>query len=266
MDDAKGNTMKLGRGMLALLLSALGLCAVAVAPAAAIGPEDAEDAPAPCFCDDPAAEEEETEDDGTVREAVDGRIPARVSQRLVTARRALRDAELAADHGRERRAAAHLKRVIANLAKAHDAAIARADDELPGGAAAVRAVTAVEHHVVMRGSDIVLDSDGRIYARALSAVESAAEDRDEAARFLLETSGAEASVTAIGVEVEREIGALQAITDDEGTDEELSEDLGGVLETVVDTAAALGLDVVGDEDGDEDGDDADDDAEDGVEE
>lgn len=254
MDDAKGNTMRLGRGMLALLLSALGMCAVAVTPAAAIGPVD-EDAPAsaPCFCDDDAQPgPEEAEDDGTVREAVPGRIPARVSQRLVTARRALRDAEVAADAGKDRRAAAHLKRVIANLSKAHDAAIERADDELPGGAAAVRAVTAVEHRVIMRGSDVALDSDGRVYARALSAVEAAAEDRDEAARFLLETSGAERSVTAIGTEVEREIDALGEITDAEGTDEELAEDLGGVLETVVDTAQALGLDVVADED-DEDG-------------
>ena len=104
----------------------------------------------------------------------------------------------------------------------------------------------------MRGSDVALDSDGRVYARALSAVEAAAEDRDEAARFLLATSGTEASVTAVGVEVEREIGALQEITDDEATDEELSEDLGGVLETVVDTAQALGLDVFADEDEDAD--------------
>jgi hypothetical protein len=259
MDDAKGNTMRLGQGMLALLLSALGMCAVAATPAAAIGPGEG---PAPCFCagdDAPAPGPEELEDDGEddggVREAVPGRIPARVSQRLVTARRALRDAEVAADAGKDRRAAAHLKRVIANLSKAHDAAIERADDELPGGAAAVRAVTAVEHHVIRRGSDVALDSDGRVFARALSAVEAAAEDRDEAARFLLETSGAEESVTAIGGEVEEEIGALGEITDAEGTDEELAEDLGGVLETVVDTAQALGLDVS------DDGDDTDDEIE-----
>lgn len=264
MDDAKGNTMRLGRGMLALLLSALGLCAIAATPASAIGPVEPEDVPAPCFCDDDGAEPEEAEDDGTVREAVPGRIPARVSQRLVTARRALRDAEVAAESGRDRRAAAHLKRVIANLAKAHDAAIERADDELPGGAAAVRAVTAVEHDVIMRGSDVALDSDGRVYARALSAVETAAEDRDEAARFLAETSGAEDSVPAIGGEVEEEIGALQEIVDDEGTDEELSEDLGGVLETVVDTAQALGLDVIADDQGEGpgEGEDEDEDGED----
>lgn len=247
MDDAKGYTMTLRRGMLALLLGALGTGAVAVTPAAAIGPVD-RDAPAPCFCDDDAEPEpDEFEDDGTVRVAVAGRVPARVSQRLVIARRALRDAELAAERGRDRRAAAHFKRVIVNLAKAHDAAIERADDELPGGAAAVRAVTVVEHRVVMRGSDIALDSDGRVYARALSAIEAAAEDRDEAARFLLETSGAERSVAAIGTEVEREIDALGEIADAEGTDEELAEDLGGVLETVVDTARALGLDVIADE-------------------
>lgn len=250
MDDAKGNTMRLGRWMLALL-GALALWTTATAPASAIGPGLPEDDVAPCFCNEeepPAEDESEDEaDDGSTREAVAGTIPARVSQRLVTARRALRDAEVAAEAGGDRRAAAHLKRVIANLAKAHDAAIERADDELPGGAAAVRAVTAVQHRVIARGSDIALDSDGRVYARALSAVEAAAEDRDEAARFLVETSGAEASVEAIGREVEEEIGALMEVVDDEGTDEELAEDLGGVLETVVDTAQALGLDVIADE-------------------
>jgi hypothetical protein len=261
MDDAKGNTMRLGRGMLALLLSALGMCAIAVTPAAAIGPghgpgQGPGQVPGPCLCGDgaesePDEGEAEDEDEDDVREAVPGRIPARISQRLVIARSALRDAAVAADAGRDRRAVAHLKQVIVDLGKAHDAAIRRADDELPGGAAAVRAVTAVQHRVIMRGSEIALDGDGRVYDRALLAVEAAAENRDEAADFLLETSGTERAVAAIGVELEQEIGALGEITDAEDTDEDLAEDFGAVLETVSDTAEALGLDLSADEDGEE---------------
>lgn len=254
--------MNFGRWMLALL-GTLAVMAMAAVPAGATprpfdepvpaGPSDdgADQPPA----DDPAEDEDPADDEAQTREAVPGQVPARIRERLVTARRALRDAGAAADAGNDRRAGAHLKRVQRNLDAAQDAAIERADDELPGGAAAVRAVTAVEHQAIGAVTDIALDADGRLYARAIATVEASAEDRDDAARFLVETGGTDDAVTAVGTEVEQELGDLGAVLDDEGTDEDLADDISGVVDTVTDTAQALGLDLPQDDAGDDVSDD-----------
>ncbi|UUY03791.1 hypothetical protein LRS13_24545 [Svornostia abyssi] len=206
----------------------------------------------PCLCgdeqaDEPAPEEDESDDgedeESAAREAVPGRVPAGIRERLVSARRALRDAEKAADAGSDERAAVHVKQARRHLSKAHDAALERAEDELPGGVAAVRAVTSAQHGVITRVTDLALDAEDGLYSTSLATLELAAEDRDEAARFLLETSGTEDELEAIAEEVEEELGALEEIIDDEGTDEDLAEDLSGVAETISGTFEALGLDL-----------------------
>lgn len=253
--------MNFGRWMLALL-GTLAVMAMAAVPAGATprtfddtvpaGPyDDGADQPS----DDPAEGEDPADDEARTREAVPGKVPARIRERLVAARRALRDAHAAADAGNDRRASAHLKRAQRNLDAAQDAAIERADDELPGGAAAVRAVTAVEHQAIGAVTDIALDADGRLYSRAIATVEASSENRDDAARFLVETDGTDDAVAAVGTEVEQELGDLGAILDDEGTDEDLADDISGIVDTITDTAEALGLDLPQDDTGD-DGSDA----------
>lgn len=244
--------MKLGRWMLALL-GVLAMSVVTTGSAAAMErPGEQAPPPPPCLCgpdkgDDPVPEEEEAEDgedeESAGREAVPGRVPARIRERLVSARRALRDAEKAADAGSDERAAAHVQQARRHLSKAHDAALERAEDELPGGVAAVRAVTSAQHGVITRVTDLALDAEDDLYSTAIATLELAAEDRDEAARFLLETSGAEDELEAISEEVEEELGALEEIIDDEGTDEDLAEDLSGVAEAISGTSEALGLDL-----------------------
>lgn len=244
--------MKLGRWMLALL-GVLAMSVVTTGSAAAMErPGEQAPPPPPCLCgpdkgDDPVSEEEEAEDgedeESAGREAVPGRVPARIRERLVSARRALRDAEKAADAGSDERAAAHVQQARRHLSKAHDAALERAEDELPGGVAAVRAVTSAQHGVITRVTDLALDAEDDLYSTAIATLELAAEDRDEAARFLLETSGAEDELEAISEEVEEELGALEEIIDDEGTDEDLAEDLSGVAEAISGTSEALGLDL-----------------------
>lgn len=243
--------MRLGRWMLALL-GVLAMSVVTTGPAAATE-RPGDQAPPPCLCDQEDVDDSvpEDEDDGAdddeggdaVREAVPGRVPARIRERLVSARRALRDAEKAADAGSDERAAAHLKQARRHLSKAHDAALERAEDELPGGVAAVRAVTSAQHGGITRVTDLALDAEDGLYSAAIASLELAAEDRDEAARFLVETSGTEDELEAISEEVEEELGDLEEVIDDEGTDEDLADDLSGVAETISGTAEALGLDL-----------------------
>lgn len=239
--------MRLGRWMLALL-GVLAMSVVTTGSAAATE-RPGDQAPPPCLCghdnvDEPAPEEgEEGDDEGedTGREAVPGRVPARIRERLVSARRALRDAEKAADAGSDERAVAHVRQARRHLSKAHDAAIERAEDELPGGVAAVRAVTSAQHGAITRVTDLVLDAEDDLYSTSIATLELAAEARDEAARFLVETSGTEDELEGISEDIEEELGALEEVIDDEGTDEDLAEDLSGVAETISGTAEALGL-------------------------
>ncbi|MGK2936691.1 MAG: hypothetical protein ACSLFR_02635 [Solirubrobacteraceae bacterium] len=238
------------------MLALFGVLAMSVATtgSASATERPGDQAPPPCLCgqenvDEPApdegeeGEEGDDESDDTVREAVPGRVPARIRERLVSARRALRDAEKAADAGSDVRAAAHVQQARRHLSKAHDAALERADDELPGGVAAVRAVTSAQHGVITRVSDLVLDAEDGLYSTTIATLELAGEDRDEAARFLVETSGTEDELEAISEDVEEELGGLEEIIDDEGTDEDLAGDLSGVAETIAGTAEALGLDL-----------------------
>lgn len=250
--------MTMGRWMLALL-GALAMCLVTTGSAAAMEarerPKPPKPAMPPCLCgpDDgadaaksaPEGDEAADDDaeDAAPRAAVPGRVPARVRERLMSARRALRAAEQAASAGREARAAAHVAQARRHLSKAHDAALARAEDELPGGVAAVRAVTAVQHGGILRATALVVEADGALYGASLKALNLVAGERDEAARLLLETEGTDAEVEAIGEHVEEELGTLEEILANEDADEDLVDDLSDVAETISGTAGALGLEL-----------------------
>lgn len=217
--------------------------------------EDAEDAE-----DADEAEDEELEDEESERgprKAVAGRVPAGIREQLVAARRALSAAEAAADRGRDRQVAAKVRQADKLLTGAHAAALKRAGKELPGGVAAVRAVTAAQHRAIVRGVELAVEADGRGYDAVIAALQGAAEDRDEAARFLAQTAGAEQAVAALADELADELDAFAELLDDEDTDEDVAEDLADVADTVVDTAEYLGLDAARDG-GDEDDEDLED--------
>ncbi len=242
--------MTVGRWMLALM-GALAMCVATTGSAAATERPDGPKPPMPpCLCgpedgaEEPAEEDESGEDEAEeteVREAVPGRVPARIRERLTSARRALRAAEKSADAGSDAQAAAHVKQARRHLSKAHEAAIERADEELPGGVASVRAVTAVQHGGIVRVTALVVDAEDGLYAASVAALGIAAEERDEAARLLVETNGTDDEVEAIGEEVEEELGSLEELIDSEDLDEDLVDDLSGVAETVSATAETLGL-------------------------
>ncbi|MBJ7329311.1 MAG: hypothetical protein JHC95_05400 [Solirubrobacteraceae bacterium] len=213
-------------------MSVLAMTAMAAAPAQANG--SGEEEPPACFCapgaDDGAADDENADEAEYVREAVPGRVPARIRERVASAVRSLHSAESAAERGADARAAAHLKQARRQLTAAHDAALERAEDELPGGAAAVRAVTKAQHAVVETSVSLLIDSDGRLYDAAADTLDAVVGDRDDAVVLLLETEGVDDELDAIADELTSELETLEGLAGDE--DEELDEDLAETLDAI----------------------------------